>query len=176
MFTVRVIKKVFPERLWSLHPWRDSKFRWPLSWAPFTRWLCSEKGFGLGNFQRILPTSLVLWFDTFISCHCPLDAWILCKELFYMTAAATWASHYLLLIHIASQDRSHMNRWSFFVWKAEKKSSPNPTSLINKKLIRIEAVLIHFDAYKINQSFMSGKFYFVSHVCTYKLKGELKKK
>ena len=40
-----------PERLWSLHPWRDSKGIRTWSWATGSRWPCSEWGFGLGNLQ-----------------------------------------------------------------------------------------------------------------------------
>ena len=35
---------VFPEKLWSLHPWRYSKAAWRRSWATDSMWPCWSRG------------------------------------------------------------------------------------------------------------------------------------
>jgi len=44
-FTVRVTKHWdrLPEKLWSLHPWRQSKANWTSSWAACSRWPCLSR-------------------------------------------------------------------------------------------------------------------------------------
>ena len=55
-----------PERLWGLHPWRYSKPDWTWSWASCSSWPCLNRRVGLGDYQRSLHTSTVLW----VCCLC----------------------------------------------------------------------------------------------------------
>ena len=48
--------------LWSLRPWSHSKPEWAGSWATCSSWPCLSRGVGLGNLQRCLATSTILWF------------------------------------------------------------------------------------------------------------------
>ena len=61
-FFTRSTSTGFPERLWSLHPWRYSKPVWTWSWTTGSRWPCLIKGVGPDDLQRSLPTSVSLWF------------------------------------------------------------------------------------------------------------------
>jgi len=47
----------FPERLWSLHPWRYSKAVWTRSGTTGSRWPCLSQGVGPDDLQRSLPTN-----------------------------------------------------------------------------------------------------------------------
>ena len=51
----------YPQRLWSLHPWRYLQAVWTRSWAAGCRWPCLSRGGGPDNLQRSLPTTTILW-------------------------------------------------------------------------------------------------------------------
>lgn len=50
----------FPERWWSIHPWRYSKDIYTGSWATCPKCLCLSRRVGPGDFQSSLPNSTYL--------------------------------------------------------------------------------------------------------------------
>ena len=51
-----------PGRWWILPLWRYSRPTWTRSCAACCRWPCFDKGVGLDDPQRSLPTPTILWF------------------------------------------------------------------------------------------------------------------
>lgn len=56
----------YPDRLWSLNPWRylSPDLTWP--WATSSGWLCFEPGAKLDNIWSCMPISTTVWFSEVI--------------------------------------------------------------------------------------------------------------
>lgn len=62
LWTWPISGKGCPERWWSIHPCKYENVVQTWSWRTRSRCSCPSMGFGLGDLQRCLQTSGLLWF------------------------------------------------------------------------------------------------------------------